>query len=94
VPRASSSSSILSFIWGTTWLAIKFQLGVVEPEVSVLWRFSLASLVMLVGCRLRGVPLRFGLRDHLSFALLGFLLGEEGGGRSGAGGAATRVRLR
>jgi drug/metabolite transporter (DMT)-like permease len=77
-PRRGASSLFLfllpSFIWGTTWLAIKFQLGVVAPEVSVLWRFSLASLVMVGGCLVRGVPLRFGLRDHLSFALLGFLL--------------------
>jgi drug/metabolite transporter (DMT)-like permease len=63
-----------SFIWGTTWLAIKFQLGAVAPEVSVVWRFALASLLMIGWCLLRGVPLRFGPRDHLAFVLLGFLL--------------------
>ena len=36
-------------IWGTTWLVIKFQLGVVEPEVSVAWRFALASALFLTG---------------------------------------------
>ena len=27
-------------IWGSTWLAITFQLGVVPPSVSVAWRFA------------------------------------------------------
>ena len=30
-------------IWGSTWLVIKFQLGVVSPVVSVAWRFALAA---------------------------------------------------
>ena len=29
-------------IWGSTWLAIKFQLGVVAPEVSLVYRFAIA----------------------------------------------------
>jgi len=63
-----------SFIWGTTWLAIKFQLGLVPPEVSVAWRFALAAALMIGWCLWRGIPLRFDAREHLRFALLGFLL--------------------
>jgi drug/metabolite transporter (DMT)-like permease len=63
-----------TFIWGTTWLVIKYQLGVVEPEVSVAWRFAVASSVLLGWCGLRGLSLRYGLRDHLGFAVLGLLL--------------------
>ncbi len=33
-------------IWGTTWLAIKWQLGVVPPPVSIAYRFGIASLVL------------------------------------------------
>jgi drug/metabolite transporter (DMT)-like permease len=78
-PEHGASSDLLlfflpSFIWGTTWLAIKFQLGVVAPEVSVAWRFALASFLMLGWCLLRGIPLRFGVRDHGRLALLGLLL--------------------
>jgi drug/metabolite transporter (DMT)-like permease len=78
-PRRGASSDLLlfvlpTFIWGTTWLAIKFQLGVVAPEISVGWRFALASLLLLGWCALRRVPLRFGARDHGRFAVLGFLL--------------------
>src|SRR6185437_1355505 len=33
-------------IWGTTWIAIKWQLGVVAAPVSIAWRFGLAALMM------------------------------------------------
>jgi drug/metabolite transporter (DMT)-like permease len=62
-----------SFIWGTTWLTIKFQLGVVRPEVSVAYRFGLASVVLFVWCAARRIPLEFDARTHLRFALLGLL---------------------
>jgi drug/metabolite transporter (DMT)-like permease len=76
-PRPTSALllfAIPSFIWGTTWLVIKFQLGVVEPEVSVAWRFATASVLLLGWCGLRRIPLRFPPRDHLGFALLGLML--------------------
>lgn len=63
-----------TFIWGTTWLAIKFQLGAVAPEVSVGWRFGLASLLLLGWCLVRGIGLRFGAHDHARLAILGLLL--------------------
>ena len=34
------------FIFGSGWLPLKLQLGVVAPEVSGVWRFLAASLVM------------------------------------------------
>ena len=74
-PRVSTWLLFLvpSFIWGTTWLTIKFQLGVVPPEVSVAYRFALASLVLFVVCAARRIPVRFDLRTHASFAVLGLL---------------------
>lgn len=62
-----------SLIWGTTWLAIKFQLGTVAPEASVAYRFLLAALLLLAWSALRGIPLRFDARMHASLALLGLL---------------------
>ena len=62
-----------SFIWGTTWLTIKFQLGVVAPEVSVAYRFALAALVLFGVCLARRIPVRFDARTHASFALFGLL---------------------
>jgi drug/metabolite transporter (DMT)-like permease len=74
-PRAPGWALFLvpSLIWGTTWLAIKFQLGTVAPEVSVVWRFGLASLVLFAWCALRRVPLRFDARTHAGVAFLGVL---------------------
>ncbi|AOY93757.1 hypothetical protein BKK79_19600 [Cupriavidus sp. USMAA2-4] len=39
-------------IWGTTWIAIKWQLGVVPPPVSIAWRFWLAAAVLFLLLRL------------------------------------------
>ena len=61
-------------IWGCTWIAITFQLGRVPPEVSVAYRFGLASLLLLVWCATRGLRLAFPWRDHLWMALQGVLL--------------------
>ena len=61
-------------IWGSTWIAITFQLGKVPPEVSVAYRFALASLILLAWCGARGLRLAFPWRDHLWIALQGALL--------------------
>jgi drug/metabolite transporter (DMT)-like permease len=65
---------ITVLIWGSTWLAIKFQLGVVPPELSVAYRFFLASLLLFAYSKLRGLNLRFSRREHLFIALQGLLL--------------------
>lgn len=61
-------------IWGSTWLAITFQLGKVPPEVSVAYRFALAGLVLLLWALVRHLPLRFSRKDHARMALQGALL--------------------
>jgi len=52
-------------IWGTTWLAIKFQLGSVDPMVSVLYRFVAAAMILIFYCKLLGLRMRFHLKDHV-----------------------------
>jgi drug/metabolite transporter (DMT)-like permease len=61
-------------IWGSTWLAIKFQLGVVAPEVSVAYRFGLAAFLLASWCIAAGKSLRFSLRTHFYLAAVGVLL--------------------
>ena len=61
-------------IWGSTWLAIKFQLGSVSATVSVAWRFAIAAALLLAYSMWRGHSLRFARRDHLWMALQGVLL--------------------
>ena len=63
--------SVCVLIWGSTWLAITFQLGAVAPEMSVGYRFLLASAALFAYCRWRGMRLAFGLAAHLDFALFG-----------------------
>jgi drug/metabolite transporter (DMT)-like permease len=61
-------------IWGSTWIAITFQLGRVAPEASVFYRFLLASLMLFAYCLARRLPLRYGAREHAWIALLGVLM--------------------
>jgi drug/metabolite transporter (DMT)-like permease len=61
-------------IWGSTWIAITFQLGSVAPEVSVLYRFVIASLLLFAWCRARGMPLAFTASQHAGMALQGLLM--------------------
>ena len=41
-------------IWGTTWIALKLQLGSVPIAWSIAWRFALAGVVLLGWLALRG----------------------------------------
>jgi len=61
-------------IWGSTWLAIKFQLGRVAPEASVFYRFLLASCLLFAYCLARRLPLRYSLKQHAWIALLGVFM--------------------
>ncbi|MBY4722277.1 MULTISPECIES: DMT family transporter [Burkholderia] len=45
-------------IWGTTWIAIKWQLGAVPPPVSIAWRFWLAAAVLFALLRVMRRPVR------------------------------------
>jgi drug/metabolite transporter (DMT)-like permease len=65
---------ITVFIWGSTWLAIKFQLGVISPELSIAYRFGLAAIILIVFSLLRRLPMGFPLKTHAFFALQGLLL--------------------
>lgn len=41
-------------IWGTTWIAIAFQVGEVPVMVSIFYRFALAGILMLTGLMILG----------------------------------------
>lgn len=63
-------------IWGSTWLAIEFQLGVVAIEVSLAYRYLLAAAVAFAWCMMSGRSLRFDWRAHRDFMLMGaFMFG-------------------
>jgi drug/metabolite transporter (DMT)-like permease len=61
-------------IWGSTWLAITYQLGSVDPMVSVAYRFGLAGALLLAWLRVGGRPLVFSASEHGFMALQGTVL--------------------
>ncbi len=63
--------AVVVFAWGTSWIGLNMQLGVVAPEVSILWRYLIGAAMMLVWARLAGVGLRYPPADHLRFFLTG-----------------------
>jgi drug/metabolite transporter (DMT)-like permease len=78
-PRSIAATDLGMFagtvlIWSTTWIALTFQLGTVDPQVSIVWRFLIAAPLMFLVCRLAKAPIRFPLAMHLRFAALGLFL--------------------
>lgn len=61
-------------IWGTSWYAIKFQLGVVPVDVSIFYRFFLAGSIIMIFCSLRRLNLNFNRYDHGFFLVQGLFL--------------------
>ncbi|MBL8531082.1 MAG: DMT family transporter [Hyphomonadaceae bacterium] len=45
--------AVCTLAWGTTWYAITHQLGVVDPIVSITYRFSLAAMLLFAWCAVR-----------------------------------------
>lgn len=61
-------------IWGSTWFAIEFQLGVVAPEVSIVYRYLSASIILFLWSFFKKLPLQFNVKSHKWFALMGLLM--------------------
>lgn len=59
-------------IWGSTFFAITLQLGAIPPAVSVVYRFSLAAVVLFAWCKLRGQRLSLPWRVQRWMMLQGF----------------------
>lgn len=65
---------LVVLVWGSSWLAIKYQIGVVAPEASLVYRFVISAAVMFAWVLMLRLPLRFTLRDHGFIALQGALI--------------------
>ena len=65
---AVAGVALCAVIWGTTWYAITWQLGKVAPVASLVWRFGLAALVLIVGCAVTGRSLKLTRGQHLAAA--------------------------
>ncbi|MFL6760081.1 DMT family transporter [Sphingomonas sp.] len=63
---------IFTAIWGSTWIVIRGQLGMVPPQWSVTYRFVVAALAMAAVARWKGNSLKIGRKGLLAAAFLGF----------------------
>jgi drug/metabolite transporter (DMT)-like permease len=63
---------IFTAIWGSTWIVIRGQLGIVPPQWSVAYRFAIAAAAMAALALWKGHSLRIGRRTFLAMLFLGF----------------------
>lgn len=66
--------AIVVLIWGSTWAAITFQLGVVAEEVSVAYRFGLGSLALFLFAIATRRSLTIPIRHYPMVMLMGALM--------------------
>ncbi len=66
--------SITLFFWSPTWYLIKFQLGYVDPLVSVFYRFIIASLIIFIYLIIKKKKLKFSFNKHIWFLFFGTCL--------------------
>jgi len=62
---------VFTVIWGSTWIVIRGQLGVVPPQWSVTYRFIIAAVAMALLAMLKGESLRLGRKALVPAAFLG-----------------------
>jgi drug/metabolite transporter (DMT)-like permease len=63
---------VFTAIWGSTWIVIRGQLGIVPPQWSVTYRFSIAAIAMAALAAWKGESLRLGRKGLLAATFLGF----------------------
>lgn len=61
-------------IWGSSWIMIPYQVGVVPVQASVAYRLIIAAVLLFGWTAIRRLPLRFSFRNHLFIALQGALI--------------------
>ena len=66
--------TVTLFCWSPTWYLIKFQLGYVDPLVSVFYRFVSASLIIFVYLIIKRKSLKFSFNRHIWFLFFGTCL--------------------
>lgn len=57
---------VCTLAWGTTWFAITMQLGVVDPVISITYRFALAAALLFAWGALRRETLSLNRAQHFA----------------------------
>lgn len=63
-----------TLIWGSTWLAIKYQLGEVSPLWSLVYRFGFAAVLLITYCFIQKLSLSFSKPQHKWIAFQAFFM--------------------
>ena len=66
--------AIVVLIWGSTWVAITYQIGVVAEEVSVAYRFALGSVSLFIYAALSGRKVYIPWKSYGHVVLMGVLM--------------------
>ena len=66
--------AVVVLIWGSTWVTIPFQFGVVAEEVSVAYRFAIAAVALYLYAIIAGKRIRLPLHYYPMVIVQGFLL--------------------
>ncbi len=66
--------TVVVLIWGSSWIMVKDQIGVVPAEISVAYRVGIAAAIMFGWALFKKLPLRFSLKNHFFMALQGGLI--------------------
>lgn len=61
-------------IWGSSWIGVRFQLGVVDPEVSIAYRFLISAAAMWLFCLIARRRMRFTAVQHFWMVVQGVCL--------------------
>ena len=70
-PRILVPFLLTALIWGSTWIAIRYQLGDVPPSWSVTWRFTGAAIGMFAFVAFKRLPLMLDKRGLMVAAVMG-----------------------
>ena len=70
--------AIVVLIWGTTWIAITYQLGDVATELSVAYRFALASALLFAYAFLTGRRISIPRRIYPYVLIMGTMMFSAG----------------
>jgi drug/metabolite transporter (DMT)-like permease len=70
-PLDLAAIAVCTVAWGTTWYVVTLQLGVVDAMVSLVYRFGIASALLLLWCVARREALAMSRRQHAMAAGLG-----------------------
>ncbi len=66
--------ALVVLIWGSTWIAITYQLGEVPTAWSLVYRFALACAALFAWALITRIPVRITLRQHPMVALQGMFM--------------------